>query len=189
MERRGYPVAQGYIDYPLTLFRKDRGNFTEVVSEPFELQLVENMDPPLLIIYARKDLQLKILNSIRDEVGVKYIYFRLDANFEKIKSSNAFQDVKLMRMIDIQDEYLDKITVVGRRVHKSPLVESIRRGLGGRPRSVVVIYRNVWVLLSWDARAFTPVPESHLPGGREEYFVSLYRELMEIGIVGVQGTF
>ena len=52
-------LSKCYIDYIVNLYNRTRGNFQVVVSESFEIQLYVNEQPPLLAIFAPKNLAQK----------------------------------------------------------------------------------------------------------------------------------
>jgi len=85
-----------------------------VVSARFEVQLIERAEPPLLLIYAVKELARRVINSLRDQLLILGVWFELGENFEKIKRHPKFQDMRQLRLDDIQGAYLEKAVLFGR---------------------------------------------------------------------------
>lgn len=179
-------LITGYIDRVLTLYDREKGVFRVRVSDRLELQIYEVEDPVLLGIFAKRDLSANIASSLEQVIGLLHVYLDLTANFDKIKEHPRFQDVRQLRLSNIRDLYLDKAVLIGRELHKSPYAKAVRVRLGAALNAVAIVYRNTWVLVTRDARIYTPVPERLLPGGREGFILDLYRELKSLSVVQVQ---
>jgi len=179
-------LSKCYIDYIVNLYNRTRGNFQVVVSESFEIQLYVNEQPPLLAIFAPKNLAQKILYPIRSKTQLITIIFDLSGKYEKIKSHPAFQDVKQLKLSNIADPYLEKAAFYGRKITYSPIVETIAVSIGAKFNALAIVYRNIWVLVTADARMFTPIPARKLPGTKPGFFLDLYKELKKIDAVKYQ---
>jgi len=180
------PLAVGYIDRVLPLYSKERGSFEVVVSEHMEIQLLERTDPHLLAVYAPKGLAANIIELLRERFSLREVWFELGENFEKIKRSEKFRDVRTLTLTNIQDPFLKSATFSGVTVQRSPIVEEIRLRLSGKPNALAVVYRGVWILIASDARIYTPLSEHRFPGGRDGFVQGLYEELRSLGVVRIQ---